>query len=338
MSRNLFIDYLKGIAIFLVVWGHGLQFLDSEYNCYGNYVFLFIYSFHMPLFMCVSGYLFAFSVKKKSFNEMFLIKFKQLMIPVLCWGFLFTWLVYYKELRPLDAKHLTVRYIWLYIRSLPYHLWFLWSLFVISVISSLLSKRKNIEVLLHVCTFFLLLCLPDNFGLSYVKFMYPFFLMGYFYNKYAMKIHSIKKYVVVASFIIFPLCFFGWSKIDLIYFTPMSFYKTIFIDHLYIILLRYVIGFTGVIVVVTLIKRFLFFPKLTFVTTMGLFSLGIYIIQSVLNYIVKIYFSIDSSNVYLYTFVYTILFALLSIVFSIVATKWIGKIPFLSRILFGGRY
>lgn len=338
MSRNLFIDYLKGISIFLVVWGHGIQFLDPQYKCYENSVFLFLYSFHMPLFMCISGYLFAFSVRRKTFFDVVKVRFKQLILPILCWGPVFTWLVYSKELQSLDSEHFFSRYIWLYIRSLPYHLWFLWSLFVISAVVSLCSKIKASELSINIITFFLLLCLPDNFGLSYVKFMYPFFLMGYFYNIHADKLKRFSKYIIYLSFIIFPLCFFQWSKVDLIYFTGMSFYKTVFIDHLYVLTLRYLIGFTGVVVVVTLIKKFLYFPKITFITTMGVFSLGIYIIQCILYYLIALYSQINNSNVYLYTYGYTIILSFVLIILSISVAKTIGRFPILSKMLFGGRY
>ncbi len=46
-------DIAKGVAIILVVVGHSIQFHLSEFD--DNPVFRAIYSFHMPLFMAVSG-------------------------------------------------------------------------------------------------------------------------------------------------------------------------------------------------------------------------------------------------------------------------------------------
>ena len=48
-KRIDFIDVAKGIAIFLVVYGHTYD---------GRNLHLFIYSFHMPLFFFISGLLF----------------------------------------------------------------------------------------------------------------------------------------------------------------------------------------------------------------------------------------------------------------------------------------
>ena len=57
-------DFLKFFAIFLVIWGHVIQyFLSSDYS--DELVYRIIYSFHMPLFMMVSGY---FSVSSMSLS------------------------------------------------------------------------------------------------------------------------------------------------------------------------------------------------------------------------------------------------------------------------------
>jgi fucose 4-O-acetylase-like acetyltransferase len=58
--RLVFIDVLKLFAIFCVIWGHtsGISHnLDIP-----NYVGMFTYSFHMPLFYFLSGiFLFIFN-------------------------------------------------------------------------------------------------------------------------------------------------------------------------------------------------------------------------------------------------------------------------------------
>ena len=56
-NRILWIDGLKYFAILLVVWGHVLPRMgwyagESEYSSMHG----FIYSFHMPLFMTLSGF------------------------------------------------------------------------------------------------------------------------------------------------------------------------------------------------------------------------------------------------------------------------------------------
>ena len=55
--RSLFIDALKGIAIFLVVIGHVIVAMYGEDQAEQNIIFRICYSFHMPLFVAISGFL-----------------------------------------------------------------------------------------------------------------------------------------------------------------------------------------------------------------------------------------------------------------------------------------
>lgn len=54
-KRITYLDSLKAILILLVILGHAVQFNTEEYET--NPLFQFIYSFHMPLFLFISGYL-----------------------------------------------------------------------------------------------------------------------------------------------------------------------------------------------------------------------------------------------------------------------------------------
>ena len=53
-KRNIYLDVIKAINIMLVVFGHCIQLgAGNEYSAgefYENPIFMFIYSFHMPLF------------------------------------------------------------------------------------------------------------------------------------------------------------------------------------------------------------------------------------------------------------------------------------------------
>lgn len=67
-TRSNYLDILKGYAIILVVFGHCIQYgsgLQAMSNglYFDNKVFQMIYSFHMPLLMLISGYLFYNTTK-----------------------------------------------------------------------------------------------------------------------------------------------------------------------------------------------------------------------------------------------------------------------------------
>lgn len=62
-KREKWIDVCKGFTIFLVVFGHVIdsyfgKSLFTQYNPYLKYIRFTIYSFHMPLFFMLSGYLY----------------------------------------------------------------------------------------------------------------------------------------------------------------------------------------------------------------------------------------------------------------------------------------
>ena len=83
--RDVTIDVLKGIGILCVIIGH-LGILPS-------WGVQFIYSFHMPLFFIVSGYLY----KPRGIKESLIKDFKHLMIPYFatCAAILFFYLLYW---------------------------------------------------------------------------------------------------------------------------------------------------------------------------------------------------------------------------------------------------
>lgn len=58
MGRDLSFDFIKGVLIILVVLGHviqGLYGIDNP-DVWENLLFTIIYTFHMPLFIFISGY------------------------------------------------------------------------------------------------------------------------------------------------------------------------------------------------------------------------------------------------------------------------------------------
>jgi len=84
MERNKIIDITRGYAMFLVVLGHAIQYANPE-TMDENIIFRLIYSFHMSLFMFISGL--AVSYSKTEINSDWLRKrFFNLIIPFFAWG------------------------------------------------------------------------------------------------------------------------------------------------------------------------------------------------------------------------------------------------------------
>lgn len=77
MNRLNYLDFTKGFAMIFVVFGHALA-IEST-----NYIMNWAYSFHMPIFFIISGYLLRY---KEDNGKKYTIKSKcySLLIPYLC--------------------------------------------------------------------------------------------------------------------------------------------------------------------------------------------------------------------------------------------------------------
>lgn len=80
-QRLEYMDLLKTFAIFSVLLGHATEQLSGGLF-WDHPVWEFIYSYHMPLFMFVSGFFFPSSLKR-GYGEVCRIKLRQLGIPSL---------------------------------------------------------------------------------------------------------------------------------------------------------------------------------------------------------------------------------------------------------------
>ncbi|EKN3485828.1 acyltransferase family protein [Yersinia enterocolitica] len=79
--RNKNIDVLKAFATLLVIAGHVIQTTTSRFD--DDILFKVIYSFHMPLFMCISGYLYK---EPKVISSDLMKKAKLLLVPFFSWA------------------------------------------------------------------------------------------------------------------------------------------------------------------------------------------------------------------------------------------------------------
>ena len=138
-KRNTFIDFLKGVAIMLVLIGHcvqygsGATFLESG-AYWDNTVMKVIYSFHMPLFVAISGYLFWFSVKK--YGMLNSIKTRIVRLVPVC----FSWAIILTIFDFTKGNYLGVKHTVYYFLT---DFWFLWAIIFSIVCVALLEFSYN---------------------------------------------------------------------------------------------------------------------------------------------------------------------------------------------------
>lgn len=210
-SRNEYIDIAKGIAIFLVVWGHVIKYTLPT----GNDIYNLIYSFHMPVFFCISGYFANNTFLRESAIVFFLKKSYTILLPFIVWGTLYAYYSYLPATSLFLDKY-NLGY-WLLIT-----LYTLYILFLIMKKIFIYFKLNNIIIKALLFGFFYILIylieinkiqvtetIKQLFSIHYICKYYPFFIAGYFINKYNAKINNIIKTNTTFSIstLLFIICF-----------------------------------------------------------------------------------------------------------------------------------
>lgn len=177
MSRMIWVDRLKGCLIILVVLGHAIQVAYGR-ACEDNHLWSMIYSFHMPAFVAVSGYL-GFGCKRIVLSR----RFQQLMIPFLLWSLLL-FLVY--------PPYRLGTLLNFFLRP-DSTFWFLWVMFWIAALfwaGDWLAKRLRVKqgiVIGVICVALVLMMVLGNvrvLGLQFISYYFLFYAMGYYLHKF----------------------------------------------------------------------------------------------------------------------------------------------------------
>lgn len=174
-KRIAYFDLLKLFAVLLVIVGHVISQYDDR--GYGHPINVWIYSFHMPLFMFMSG-LFFQNTLKKPFKEMVRSKSILLLLPLVSWSII-NLIVNNLAVLPVSEWN---KAVWQYLTSFgPLHgLWYLKCLFLYLVVCYLTVKFLRNEYLASASTVVLFLLLPN---VNFSSQMIVFFWTGFFYNK-----------------------------------------------------------------------------------------------------------------------------------------------------------
>ena len=206
---RLFINILRGVAVFLMIWGHCVQYcIPVGIDFFENFIFKFIYSFHMPLFMLISGYLFNSSLNKRSLNEIITHRVSSLLYITIAGG-IFIWILT-SMIHNLMLRNVSILIDGKWLSSVT-ELWFIWSVLASTLIVSFAYKKIN-NVYLRI----LVLILGAGFTLVFPNgelnlYMYPYFLLGFLYSKYKekfkSKIISVLKHLTIPVYIVLFMFF-----------------------------------------------------------------------------------------------------------------------------------
>lgn len=204
-SRLISIDYTRAFAIILVVAGHWNPEPRPEWwiACFN-----IIYSFHMPLFLAISGYLYMHTRKQCSYFKFLRNKFKRLLIPYFFASLIIITLKLATQSNIYVEHPVTIHtYIEiLYYPSAGYFLWFMWALWWMFVIIPWFKSKSSRIVLFLVAL--ILNTLPwigtELFCISQTLNMMVFFVGGtLMYDWKNFLLPSNKMYILTGLCLLF---------------------------------------------------------------------------------------------------------------------------------------
>ena len=301
-DRDSFFDNGKFILIVLVVLGHLLPpFTDKDYFIYNLY--LFIYSFHMPAFVFISGFFAkSFTKKENPIRE----GLKQFIVPYILFQLIYSLFYWLIGINDTMSFNLIVP---------NWSLWFLISSFFWRVLLLFFSKIQAIlAISISIVGSLLAGYLPfigKELTLQRTFVFFPFFLMGYYFKKDHMekfKKSKWKKWFSIILPLIFIIIYFT-SNINRYYFFGSKPYE----DFLNIVelgalvrLFSLLLGIAGIIGFLGLVPT-----KEKFYTKLGKNTLTIYLFH---GFIVRLLRHMDFPYSYLDNCPYIITFSVLLII------------------------
>ena len=290
-------DALKLFAIFLVLWGHCVQHLLSS-ECYDEPLYRIIYSFHMPLFMAISGF-FGARIAENSFINAFTKKFRQLLIPAISFG-----LIRFIYDFAINQSIKTATY------SFIVSFWFLKSAFLCSIVYFLVTKPKKKTVRIFLLIGSLLICpflLRHTFAFGR---MYPCFVMGAWLHDHIEWVKRHIKTLLLVSSTLFVALLLFW---DASFWTEGCNFR--FLSDLggkalygYKYVYRLTIGFAGTLTFFSLFEYLSqYIPESRIGNTLcrwGKYTLGIYCLQAfILEIFLRQLLNFDSAGFFTFNFV-----------------------------------
>lgn len=318
-QRVTYLDALKCFAIFLVILGHTVQYLLSS-NHTDEPLYRFIYNFHMPLFMCISGF-FAYKMLNRTIWQVISRRFMQLIIPSITFS-IFIWLL--------------CTSIWDEEFSLAHYLegsfWFLKSAFCCSILYYLTIRyipNKGIA-------FASGLIISQLISQYQLQIMYPAFLFGSIIcsewkriEKYSLITASVSLIIFIIGIILNELQFSGH------YLTS----STIAVSSLKR-LFRIMTGLSGALFFILqfhLISAYMANTKFwSIASEWGKYTLGVYLVQTIiLEKVLPHFENCDALNPWLFNLLFAPLLSFLLLYICILIVRLMSQFSFVRKIALG---
>lgn len=214
MVRLLFIDIAKGIAILSVLIGHFMQYTtDSGDISERSWLWELIYSFHMPLFMILSGYFTRFEIDFDKIKKRFMC----LIMPGFIWSVIIGCVLYLLVTfahfnNPIEDQTFLLRVF--------KQFWFLSCLFFcyLTGIGAVKLFRNEIVAFFVSTLLLMLFCVEEHL---HINFLYPFLWVGYFLRKKNI-VRRASWTTTLALLVLYVFLLILWSSQLTVYALPIK--------------------------------------------------------------------------------------------------------------------
>lgn len=206
------IDLLKSIGLLLMVCGH--------YSLMNSVTTTIIYSFHMPLFFIISGFI----SRERSFKETITKGFKSIMIPYFVFNavlLLFTILLEYR------SAHLSFHSLWSHVTAIMIGIgyktdiynpvcttmWFFYVMFLVKIFSALVGNNSRMRIAISFLAIAIVGILKKNdvntdFPIDSFLMAFPLYVWGGILKQVVehLKFDNSKRYYL--SCLVLPIMFY----------------------------------------------------------------------------------------------------------------------------------
>lgn len=327
-ARIAYLDAVKLVTIYLVIMGHVTQMMVHGWTI-GVHLWKPIYSFHMPLFMLVSGFFVSNRMLNLPFGKMIKAKAIQLLLPAAtCTVVCCVYLYFARE---------SVNYR----DEIIGNSWFLKTLFVYFVLFWMLKRTRLNDWLIFALSCAFLFLVPKGSSLQ-VNLLWPYFWAGFFLKKYHILDKMIVRWQLVLVFFLLYTSTYAiqwFSDIpNIITINPETLY-----NQWYLILFRYIVAFSGSMFVILLVawvyERWHDLSTLKKLATFGQYTLGVYTLQTILvNNVFPDSFAWCVENKWLLDLVVAPILSLGFLFVCLWLIHQLSKIKMLDLLFFGGQY
>jgi len=175
-GRVFFWDNLKLLLIILVVVGHSVDFYTHD-SLMMRDIYLFIYTFHMPLFIFVSGYFSKSVVDGRHLSLEKVFSFLTLFFLMKLCFFVLSKYIFGNS--GTDFKYLTEA-------GVP---WYLFAMSVWLCLTYIVKDVKPVSVVIFsiiigtIVGYYKVVSVKDLFSLIRIVVFFPYFIVGYYFDK-----------------------------------------------------------------------------------------------------------------------------------------------------------